>query len=190
MNTPAHAVVNLVLLGRKKHPETVGPILIGAVLPDLPIVGFYFFEKFVRGMPEGIIWTRAYYEAGWQACFDLFHSLPLIAAGFLVAHRREAQRSRACFASLGLHALGDFLFHHDDAHRHFYPFLNWRFESPVSYWDPRHYGEIAGRLELIAVLAGLAILARRATSAAARGLVACVIAVYAAYWVYALWVWG
>jgi len=37
---------------------------------------------------------------------------------------------------MALHALFDFPLHHDDGHRHFWPFSEFRFDSPVSYWDP------------------------------------------------------
>lgn len=38
--------------------------------------------------------------------------------------------------SLLLHACADFPLHHDDAHRQFYSFSDFRFASPISYWGP------------------------------------------------------
>jgi len=37
VNTPGHAVLNLALLGKRDRPERSLPIVIGAILPDLPI---------------------------------------------------------------------------------------------------------------------------------------------------------
>ena len=55
-----------------------------------------------------------------------------------------------------LHLLCDLAVHNDDAHRHFLPFTNWRFISPISYWDPKHYGIIFSALEfLFTVLSSL-----------------------------------
>ncbi|NEO26580.1 MAG: hypothetical protein F6K03_06700, partial [Kamptonema sp. SIO4C4] len=36
--------------------------------------------------------------------------------------------------------------------RHFYPLSDYRFISPVSYWNPKHYGAIIALLEVILVL--------------------------------------
>jgi hypothetical protein len=54
--------------------------------------------------------------------------------------------------SLVCHSLLDFPVHHDDAHRHFFPFSNYRFFSPFSYWDPNHYGRIVALIEMTLVL--------------------------------------
>jgi len=42
--------------------------------------------------------------------------------------------------------------HNDDAHRHFFPFSNYRFISPFSYWDRNHYGSIVSFVEMLLVL--------------------------------------
>ena len=52
-----------------------------------------------------------------------------------------------CGAAL-LHLGFDFLLHNDDGRAHFWPLSNWVFQSPVSYWDPDHYGNIAGSIEV------------------------------------------
>ncbi|MFQ5829688.1 MAG: hypothetical protein ACE5JD_11120 [Candidatus Methylomirabilia bacterium] len=189
MNTPAHAVVNLLILGRKERPNTTGPIIAGAILPDLPMIFFYLYEKVWRGIPERVIWSQLYHEAGWLALFDLFHSLPLTVLGFTLAYRFGALRLAALFASMALHALGDLLLHHADAHRHLFPFSDWRFHSPVSYWDHRYFGHIVSPLETVAVIVGGVVLTRRFTSVSARVLVASLIAVYAIYRAYILWMW-
>ena len=48
----------------------------------------------------------------------------------------------------GLHSCVDILTHYDDGPLLFFPF-NWRyrFASPISYWDPRHYANIIAPLE-------------------------------------------
>jgi hypothetical protein len=189
MNTPAHAVLNLWALGRKDHPETALPIVIGSVLADLPIVLFYAWTKLVQGLPEPEIWSRAYFEWEGRWTIDLLHSLPVTGAALLLAWRLGLPRLTALFAGMVLHIPGDFFLHHDDAHRHFFPFSGWRFESPVSYWDPRHYGQFVAPLEMIAVLAGCIVLLRRYESRAARTVIAGVMAVYGLYLGYVVWVW-
>ena len=57
-----------------------------------------------------------------------------------------------CLSMVG-HSLLDLPVHNDDAHRHFFPFSNYRFISPFSYWDPNHYGRIVAFVEMALVLA-------------------------------------
>lgn len=62
------------------------------------------------------------------------------------------------FALSGLlHLAGDLPLHAEDAHRHLWPLSDWRFISPVSYWDPAHYGRIAAPIEAL-FAAGLIVL--------------------------------
>lgn len=90
---------------------------------------------------------------------------------------------------MGVHVAGDLPLHHDDAHRHLFPFSDWRFESPVSYWDPAHYGGYVAALETLLVAVGCAVLFRRFRTPALRGLVVVLGAVYAFYWGYVFLVW-
>ena len=172
MNTPAHAILNLVLLGRRERRHRVGPILAGAVLPDLPIFGFYLWQRLAMGLPEAQIWREVYFRESWQNLFDLFNSVPLVGTGLLVALASRSPRATFFFSSMLLHFAFDFPFHHDDAHRHFYPLSHFRFESPLSYWDPHHYGHWVALTELGAVLLGSLFLWRRFESRWARTLLA------------------
>ena len=95
----------------------------------------------------------------------------------------------AFFLSMGLHAVTDLLLHHDDAHRHFLPISGFRFESPVSYWDPAHYGTIAAPLEAMMVLAGALLLWRRYPARSSRILFAAVGGLYVFYLVFAVVFW-
>ncbi|MEJ6403517.1 hypothetical protein [Yoonia sp. 2307UL14-13] len=76
-----------------------------------------------------------------------------------------------CGAAL-LHLFLDFPLHHDDGRAHFWPLTNWIFQSPVSYWDRNHYGNIAGPLEIVLSLGCCVILWRRFRHVAMRGLIA------------------
>jgi hypothetical protein len=190
MNTPAHAVLNLWILGRKDRPGTALPIVIGSILPDVPIFAFYTWAKLVERLPEPEIWSRAY--LGWKGAWtiDLLHSAPVVLAALLLAWRLGLPRLTACFAGMALHVPEDFFFHSEDAHRHFFPFSDWRFHSPVSYWDPSHYGRIVAPLEMIAVFVGCIVLFRRYESRAARWVIAAVMAMYGLFLGYAIWAWG
>jgi len=178
VNTPGHAVVNLALLGRKERPELAPAILAGAILPDLAIVAFYLWQRFVEHLPERTIWQVAYFQSAWQPVIDLLHSLPLAALGYAAARLLASAQGRAFFASLLLHSLADLPLHHEDAHRHFFPLSDWRFASPLSYWDPRHHGGVGAAAELLLVAIASAVLWRRHPGARARTAVAAVLGLY------------
>jgi hypothetical protein len=164
MNTPAHAIINLALLGRGDAERSRGWILAGAVLPDVPMFGFYLWQRLVVGEPESRIWGALYFEPDWQTFFDWFNSIPLAGLGCLVAWRLGHHGLAWLFASVALHCAIDLPLHHDDAHRHFLPVSGWRFESPVSYWDPAHLGSIGALFEAMGVVTGSAVLFRRTSS--------------------------
>lgn len=136
MNTPTHAALNVLLLGRRPDaPRAL--IAFAAVVPDLPIFFFFFLEVWVLGEdPWGRIWREIYFQPGWQRLFDAFHSIPIflgLAAYFTWRGRRNGQ---LVAASLLLHSLVDWPTHIEDAHAYFWPF--WREPLPglISYWHP------------------------------------------------------
>lgn len=152
MNTPSHAILNLFFLGRQNLPQANLPIFIGAILPDIPIFVFYGWAKFIARLPERQIWSEAYYEPFWQTVVALSHSIPLALLGWLIAYKFKWKIVQLFCISLVLHSLLDLPVHHDDAHRHFFPFSDYRFISPFSYWDPNHHGTIVSMLEISLVL--------------------------------------
>ena len=91
MNTPAHIIVNLLILGKKDEPKPQFVIAADAALPDLPIIAFYAIEKLMWRTPEAVIWTERYYQEGWQNVIDTFNSLPLLLVGFLPSWRAKIE---------------------------------------------------------------------------------------------------
>lgn len=182
MNTPAHAILNLALLGRGADRAFAAPILAGALLPDLPIFGFYLWNRFFMDASERVIWGDLYFRASWQSLFDVFNSIPLAALGALAAWWAGSRGWLLFFASLALHALLDLPLHRADAHRHFLPFSDWRFESPVSYWDPAHYGAWSSAFEILAVIAASGVLWRVYPRTAPRAILALICMLSLAGW--------
>ena len=152
MKTPSHAIINLAILGRTQHSELNLLIVTGGILPDIPIFLFYFWAKYIARLPEAKIWSEAYYEPLNQNIVALFHSIPLAVIGWLIAYYLGWQSVQILFLSMILHSLGDLPVHNDDAHRHFFPFSNYRFISPISYWDRNHYGSIVSAIEMLLVM--------------------------------------
>ncbi len=170
MNTSAHAIFNLALLGRKDRPQWNPLIIWGALIPDLAMFGFYFWLSAATDIPARQIWDVEYFRPSWQLLFDFFHSIPLGLLGLSVMLYAQRQGIALLFASIVLHALEDLPVHHDDPHRHFWPLSNFRFESPISYWDPNHYGAIVGTLETGLMLIASIYVFRRVRSRWAKGL--------------------
>ena len=88
-----------------------------------------------------------------------------------------------------LHGLADLPLHHDDAHRQLWPLSDWRYASPLSYWDPRHYGHWVALAELTAVAFSSGVIWRRQPQTGPRILLAAVLISYVAYAAYAIRVW-
>ena len=197
MNTPAHVIFSLSLLGRTRAARFALPITAGALLPDVLMVLFYIYEKML-GVPEHIIWHQHYFLPHWQTVFDLPNSFPLIAIGAIIAWRIRSAAWICLFASMSVHCILDLLVHHDDGHRHFFPLSDFRFQSPVSYWDPAHYGGIVSVLEVLLVGAGVIYLWLAEQQKAAvvfpltrlRQVVLLVTAIYAAFMVFAVFSWS
>ncbi len=188
MNTPAHMMVNVGLLGKGKAPSHQVAVLIGAVISDVPMFVFYFWEKVWRSLPESVIWQQ-YFDPRWQMVFDLFHSFPIALIGWFLSVWAKWKGGALFWVSMLLHNVGDFPLHHDDAHRHFVPLSDWQFASPVSYWDPRFYGNVVTIIEIFLVLAIGLWLWRDASWIGTKIMVASIFSIYLGYLGYVALVW-
>lgn len=169
------------LLGKGERTGTVTPIMVGSILPDVSMFVLYAWERFT-GTPAHVIFRERYYQSGWQAAaFNSFHSFPLIAVAWLGAYALRARWLMWMTAATFLHALEDFSLHHDDAHQQFYPLSSWRFVSPVSYWDPAHYGRISAMVEVAICAFATAWLWHRYPDKGPRLAVCALAAAYAAH---------
>ncbi len=146
---------------------------IGAVLPDASIFIMWGIAK-VQSVPESVIWQEWYYSQFWQQLGAMTNSLPLFLAGATLAwltggRWRQPLNNNAYWPTMLLtaasaailHALSDLPLHHDDGHPHFWPFSDWIYSSPVSYWDPAHHGQIWSFIEILLAISLIAILWRR-----------------------------
>jgi len=161
VNTPAHLVVNLALLSSSRlaaadergeaPPNASWWVAFGALLPDLPMFGFFVWQTIGVGASQRQIWDEAYFRESWQMLFDLFNSIPIAGLVLALALYARHRRTALVAASVLLHCALDLPLHHDDAHAHFLPFTSWHFESPVSYWDPQRLGHFGAAFEVLCV---------------------------------------
>ncbi len=146
----------------KQRPEWDLPkksIWLGAVAPDIPLyflgLGGYFYYTRIQG------WTRQatfqhmfgtlYFEHPfWIASHNFLHAPLIVLGGMVLGKRMRSKVLYYFFMACALHSVVDILTHHDDGPVLAFP-LNWtyRFSSPISYWDPAHYGRYFSVFEML-----------------------------------------
>lgn len=189
INTGAHLLISWALLSHTRWGKITAAILIGAFLPDALMFVFYAYQKIILAVPEQKIWQEAYYQPFWQNIFDVFNSIPLIIAALLVAYYKKWLFLQALTISMLIHCALDFPLHNDDAHRHFFPLSDWRFESPVSYWDPAHYGHYMVWFEILLIIASFIFIIRRRQEKVSRILAILLLIVNAIFFLFAMTYW-
>jgi hypothetical protein len=171
MHTPTHAVVALALFDRRASARLF-PALVGAILPDLPAMGFYAYYRFVGRLSESAIWGDLYQRPIWQAALAPFHSIPIALVVLAAGAARRSATATVLGASLLLHDLLDLPLHGEDAHRHLWPLSDARFVSPLSYWDRAHHAALVAPVEVALEIGGAWLLFRRHRSPWLRGALA------------------
>jgi hypothetical protein len=171
MNTPAHLIFAAAAFARPGRRTVNAAALAGGLLPDLSLYLMVSWALYVRGIPARVVFGELYFSESWQAVLAVDHSLPLWSLALILALGLRSAIGVAFAGSGLLHAGIDFLVHHDDARRQLWPLSTWVFRSPVSYWDPQHYGYIAAPVEFLTCLALSVMLWRRFAGWPARGLI-------------------
>ena len=179
MNTQTHLLLAAAAGAAWAAPSlprriVVGALLAGALVPDASLFAMFAQAK-LEGLPDAIIWGELYYSDTWQRAGAVTNSAPsfalVLAVGALVGTRAGGRRAAAALVAFAvgalLHVATDLPLHHDDGHPHFWPFSDWIYASPVSYWDPAHHGRAWSVAEAVGGLATVAWLWGRAPSAGA-----------------------
>jgi len=157
MNTQSHAIINLFLLrkifGEKKHniPYFHRLVVLGSILPDLPMALFFLIYTLL-GVSQETIWEELYFTEIWQAFFNMFNSIPLFLGVVLIAIIIKNKSVFVFGIATLMHFLGDMFLHQEDGYAHFFPFSNYKYHSPVSYWNPEYFGGIFSVFEIFLIL--------------------------------------
>lgn len=192
MNTQTHILLGATLLAWPGRPLRNAAVLAGGLVPDISVLVMWASAK-LAGMPESLIWRDLYWQPEWQSAAAVTNSVPLYLALALAATGMGARlkppglpagelpdrhgkgsglewRVAILVFSLAamMHVATDFPVHVHDGHPAFWPFSNWVFQSPVSYWDPRYFGKYVSLVELGLAASLIAILWRRFSSPAVR----------------------
>lgn len=161
MNTPAHLIFGAAIFARPNKPKVNAAAIIGGLFPDFSLYFLVFWSRFVAKNDFSYIFDVQYFSTTWQAVFAIDNSFILWGIVLSVGLWMRRDWIWVLAGSALIHLLFDFLLHHDDARRHFWPLSDWVFVSPLSYWDDDHHGALVGGMEMVAVFCMLLILARR-----------------------------
>ena len=171
MNTPAHVLLAVAASGVPASRKRNTALIVGALFPDLMMFVMVGWERWINGLSIERIFQQAYFSDFWQEIFAINNSAPVFAGLLIVGLVLKVDWLWAFGLAALLHALCDLPLHYDDGHPHFWPFTDWIFVSPVSYWDPRHHGVAAGWAEAGLSVALAVILLRRFRGAIARAVI-------------------
>ena len=166
MMTQSHFLMTAAL--RRAMPQARMPaaaVLLGSVAPDIPLTVLSFAGiAYYRGLlgwsldaaADRMYGSLYFHDPWWISAHSLLHSpvslgMIALAASWALASRPEWKRFVLWFCAACLfHSLVDIVTHFDDGPVMFWPFnRSYRFSSPVSYWDPNHFGREFVRFELL-----------------------------------------
>ncbi len=126
--------------------------VLGALFPDTPTYVFFVVCGLILGYSGQDMWDDMYFNSGWAIPITLTHSFILWPLLIAISSFAGWKFLRWFSISAFLHALVDFCVHTDDAYRHFWPFSNWKFHSPISYYNPSEYGIYVSAFDSLLVL--------------------------------------
>lgn len=188
MNTPAHLIIGAAAFSRRDAWVVNLAAITGALLPDASLYFMVFWNGVVLGVDESVIFDELYFNDFWQGVFAIDNSLPLWGLGLALVLWARSAVGIAFFGAGLIHILLDFPLHHDDGRAHFWPFSDWVFESPISYWDPHAHGGIVGAIEVVICVCLTVVLWRRFRHVASRLLIGFVfLAELAPFVLFRLW---
>jgi hypothetical protein len=165
VNTPTHTLLALALLSRPQQRKRNLAVIAGSLIPDLAIFLWAPYQSFVNGVSGEEMWRELYFAPSMQNLIAWFNSIPiylgLIALGFLGRGKAWGKLLLVFAAAALIHMATDLPVHAEDAYRHFWPLTDWRFYSPLSYWDEAHHARWVGTVEIILAGGCIALLWRR-----------------------------
>ncbi len=179
MITPTHIVTNALLArfstrlraGLLSTPAARRAFIIAGAAPDIPLylltAGAAVYYPLVRDLSIDRTFRLAfddlfYTSPLWIIGQNALHSPVVVIALFLLAGRGFLARFcwlKAFAAGCLVHIAMDIPVHHNDGPLLLFPFQwSYRFASPVSYWDPAHFGNVMAPIDLGITVLGSALL--------------------------------
>ncbi len=168
MNTQAHLIIGAAAFAKPNQRKVNIAALVGSLAPDISLYVLAIYYLFIMDVPPGIVFGEMYFSNQWQSIFSVDNSF--FVWGIIIGIGTYLKNSIIKIFGLAgfLHLVLDFPLHHDDGRAHFWPVSDWVFSSPVSYWDPGHFGNVVGPLEAVLCLVLCVILVIRFRTFRAR----------------------
>ena len=182
VNTQTHLLLSAALFATPGRPLRNAAALAGGLVPDLSIFVMYGWGK-LNSVSERVIFREWYFEPVWQEAGAITNSWPIYlgigmaAVGMggnlgspqpaadhdstVLRWRLVASAALVFALAAALHVATDMPVHVNDGRPAFWPFSDWIFRAPVSYWDTRYYGSVIAFLELVLALGLCGLLWRR-----------------------------
>lgn len=165
VNTPTHAIVALALLSRRDRTVRNRWVLAGALLPDLAIFLWAPWQRWGMRRDWTAIWRDHYFETVMKTLIAVFNSVPIYSGLLLIGYWQRRRGWSGCLLVFAvaalLHILLDAPVHGHDAYRHFWPLSDWRFYSPISYWEADLHARWVSLIEAGLMGVGTIVLWRR-----------------------------
>lgn len=164
MNTPAHLIFGATVFGKTHNNRRTAAAILGAAMPDLSLYFLAIFSLYYLELSPQYVFGELYFSPLWQSFFAIDNSFFIWSALFGLALWQNWILLYAFSGGALLHIALDFLFHHNDGRAHLWPFTDWVFQSPVSYWDINYFAAFIIPIEFILTLICCIILIKRHTS--------------------------
>jgi hypothetical protein len=191
VNTQTHILLASALFTKRALPITNMAIFLGAFLPDLPLYMLFAGAR-ILGYSDNDVFGDFYWREPMRNIMGASHSFVVAGvialAGYWYRERLWGKPAMFFAAAMALHAATDLPVHVDDGHRHFWPLSRYVFNSPVSYWDPAHYGNYIAPFEAILGIISAIVVMRRFRAMWIKVLCGLAIAAYVTVPAYFLWV--
>ncbi len=126
--------------------------VLGALFPDTPTYLFFIVCGLILGYSGETMWDDMYFNSGWSIPITLTHSFWLWPLLIAIGTYFSLNFLRWFSMSALLHAVVDFCVHTDDAYRQFWPFSDWKFHSPISYYRASEFGNWVSAFDSLLVL--------------------------------------
>lgn len=192
MISPTHSLLALAILSKKGETKQNWAVFVGSILPDLAIYLWAPYQYWVNDVSGADMWGELYFAPPMQNLIAYFNSIPiyagLAAIGFLARAKLWGQLLLFFALAALIHMATDLPVHADDAYRHFWPLTDWRFYSPLSYWDKDHHAAWVGLIDVAIGLTAIAVLWKRFQRRTVKVILGTLAILYAL--VLALSIWG
>ncbi|WP_427450005.1 hypothetical protein [Litorimonas sp. WD9-15] len=165
MNTPTHTLLALAALSKRGDRKRNLAVLIGSLIPDAALFLWAPYQYLVNDVSGTEMWETLYFGPTMQNLIAWFNSIPIYALLAIIgfAAREKTWGKLLLFFALAalIHMATDLPVHAEDAYRHFWPLTDWRFYSPLSYWDADHHSRWVSLFEIALAFGCIVLLWRR-----------------------------